>query len=196
MTDTANIAQEINQSRLLPPPPLPLPNLITRPPIPTGPRTSSATSTPAKKRAKMAAQYGLADSPREPHPLLFTSATFKPCHMFFYGTLMDPYVLQHVTRYPTKPVMRPGWITGFKLKIGALISVLATGEAKLGQGGEFSSQGDAQTRASESSIKIHGIFWKVEDYQYFWALQQYETSAYRGYWCRIHVEGNSQILRE
>ncbi|RWA06622.1 hypothetical protein EKO27_g8485 [Xylaria grammica] len=126
---------------------------------------SSAMSTLAGKRAKMAAQYGLADSPREPHPPFFTSATFKPCHMFFYGTLMDPDVLQHVTRYPTKPVMRPGWITGFKPKM-----------------------------ASESSIKIHGMFWKVEDYQYSWALQQYETSAYRGYWCRIHVEGNSQIL--
>ncbi|GAW18134.1 hypothetical protein ANO14919_076070 [Xylariales sp. No.14919] len=189
MTDTANIAQEINQSRLLPPPPLPLPNLITRPPIPTGPRTSSATSTPAKKRAKMAAQYGLADSPREPHPLLFTSATFKPCHMFFYGTLMDP--LDHGLQAEDV-----GFISDFDPIRGALISVLATGEAKLGQGGEFSSQGDAQTRASESSIKIHGIFWKVEDYQYFWALQQYETSAYRGYWCRIHVEGNSQILRE
>ncbi|TGJ88038.1 hypothetical protein E0Z10_g753 [Xylaria hypoxylon] len=95
--------------------------------------------------------------PREPYPPLFTPPTFKPCYMFIYGTLMDPDVLQYITR-------------------------------------EVSGEGDAQTGESESTIKIHGMFWQVEDYQHFWVLQQYETSAYRERWCQIHVEDNSEVL--
>ncbi|KAI0468630.1 hypothetical protein F4859DRAFT_516794 [Xylaria cf. heliscus] len=106
----ADHPEEIHQPQ--PPAPPPLPTSLPRPP-----RASPSTSNPTSKRAKMASQFGLADGPREPHPPLFTPTTFKPCHIFFYGTLMDADVLQHITRCPNKPVLRPGWITGFKLKM-------------------------------------------------------------------------------
>ncbi|KAI0533565.1 hypothetical protein GGR58DRAFT_521433 [Xylaria digitata] len=196
MADTTNIPEEINQSQPPPPRPPPLPNLLPRQPIPIGPRAPSATSALAQKRAKMAALYGLADSPREPHPPLFTRATFKPCHMFFYGTLMDPDVLQHITGCPTKPAMRPGWIMSFRPKMWvyfptlipleelSLSAVSATEEAKLGQGrGRVYGGGDARMR-------------EIEDYQHFWALQQYETSVYRGYWCQIHAGDNSETIED
>ncbi len=55
---------------------------------------------------------------------------------------------------------------------------------------EVSGKGDnAQTRESEPSDEIRAMLWKVEDYQHFWEIRQYETSAYRGHWCHIHVEG-------
>ncbi|KAI1749361.1 hypothetical protein F4782DRAFT_533480 [Xylaria castorea] len=106
----------------------------------------------------MAAQFGLADGPRTPYPLVFSSTTFRPCHMLFDGTLMDSDVLQRITRCPTKPVLRPGWITGFKLKMW---------------GGLF-----------PTPIPLDELSKKVQYYQQFYELQPYETSAYRGHWCQ------------
>ncbi|KAI3343066.1 hypothetical protein F4824DRAFT_510341 [Ustulina deusta] len=129
----------------------------------------------------MAAQYGLVDGPP-----LFTSETFKTCHKLFYGTLLDLDVLQHSTRCPTKPLMQPGRITGFKPKM----DVCGSSPARAKRGRRSIGKGDnAQTRESEPSDEIRAMLWKVEDYQHFWEIRQYETSAYRGHWCHIHVEG-------
>ncbi|KAI0424922.1 hypothetical protein F5Y09DRAFT_122788 [Xylaria sp. FL1042] len=118
MADIPNTPQTIHESRPSPPPPPPpLPSSLPNPSISIGTRAPQCKTNRARKRARTAAQYGLADRPQEPHPPLFTSDTFKPSHMFFYGTLMDADVLQHITRYPTKPVLRQGWITGFKRKM-------------------------------------------------------------------------------
>ncbi|KAI1368548.1 hypothetical protein F5Y08DRAFT_246148 [Xylaria arbuscula] len=196
-----------------PPPPPPLPNSLPKPLPPKSQRSpSSSTSEISQKRAKMAAQYGLADGPRIPYAPFFTAGTFKPCHMFFYGTLMDAEVLQHVTQCPTKPVLRPGSITGFELKMWAgsfptliplqtiydssssPLDLYSTGEAQPGQSGtlekEVYARGDnaAVERNSKLDRKIYGVFCRVEKYQYFYKLQQYETSAYRGHPCRIRAE--------
>ncbi|KAI3329348.1 hypothetical protein HD806DRAFT_530740 [Xylariaceae sp. AK1471] len=127
----------------------------------------------------------------KPYAPLFSSTTFKPCHMFFYGTLMDPEVLQRITRCPSKPTTRPGWITGFKPKMWYTFPTLIPFD-ELGQdqcvAEEVLGKGEEDVLTSEPSVKIRGMFWKVEDYQHFWELQRYETSPYHGHWCQIHVE--------
>jgi hypothetical protein len=42
---------------------------------------------------------------------------FEPCHMFFYGSLMDPEVLQTVLRLPDLPTTTPAIIDGYKIKM-------------------------------------------------------------------------------
>ncbi|KAI8635132.1 hypothetical protein F5Y19DRAFT_621 [Xylariaceae sp. FL1651] len=221
-TNTLDLANETYPSQPPPAPPLPtsLPEPPSVPPVSTS-KTRAYSSELAAKRAKMASQYGLADRPRKTHAPLFSSTTFKPCHMFFYGTLMDPDVLQRITCCPTKPVMRPGWISGFKPKMWSTYPTLipldeldsssapdpAAVPAQQGQGipeASSSSIDGAKPDAdiSEPNVQIRGMFWKVDDYQHFWELQRYETSAYRGYWCQIHADdvendsGGQEVILE
>ncbi|KAI1300306.1 hypothetical protein F5Y03DRAFT_231867 [Xylaria venustula] len=182
---------------LLPPLPPALPDSLPKPPIPPATRPWHSASSQTSKRAQMAAQFGLADGPREPHPPIFTSDTFKPCHMFFYGTLMDADTVQRVTGCPTKPGMCRGYITGFKAKMwGDLFPALipqdsfstpSITEEEVEEEKETLSRKDAHAE-DDPSDRIRGMVWKVDEYRHFWALQQYETSAYRGHHCSIHVE--------
>ncbi|KAI1177559.1 hypothetical protein F4777DRAFT_197603 [Nemania sp. FL0916] len=143
-------------------------------------------------------------APPPPVPI-FSSTTFKPCYMFFYGTLMDPDILQDVTECPTKPVLQPGWITGFKPKMWSIFPTLlppddsppASGPvSEAGQGASVAPGHDSsQEQDDQSSVKVRGMFWKMEKWQYFQKLQKYETTAYRAHWCRVHV-GNSDIDTE
>ncbi|CAN9223335.1 unnamed protein product [Alternaria alternata] len=42
---------------------------------------------------------------------------FQPFQMFFYGSLMDPEVLQAILDLPELPTTRPATISGFSIKI-------------------------------------------------------------------------------
>ncbi|KAI0164639.1 hypothetical protein GGR57DRAFT_205849 [Xylariaceae sp. FL1272] len=124
----------------------------------------------------MAAQYGAA-GPWKPKPHLFSSTTFTPCHMFFYGTLMDAKFIQVVTRSPDVPVLKKGYITGFRPKKWATYPTLIP----------LAELPEEQVAAEERKLQVHGVFWKCEDYDHFKELQRYETSKYRGERVQIHT---------
>jgi hypothetical protein len=42
---------------------------------------------------------------------------FRPFHMFFYGSLIDPEVLQAILNLPDLPRMQPATITGYRIKM-------------------------------------------------------------------------------
>ncbi|KAI0974440.1 hypothetical protein F4678DRAFT_458407 [Xylaria arbuscula] len=170
-----NTLQKAHESQSSPPPPPPLPDSLSKPPIPLGTRARHCPSSQASKRAKMAAQFGLADGPREPHPPIFTSETFKPCHMFFYGTLMDADAVQRITGCPTEPEMCRGYITGFKAKMWgdsfpALIPQDSFPTPSITEEEEEEEEvlSRKNTHAEEDpNDRIRGMIWKVDEYHHF-----------------------------
>lgn len=66
---------------------------------------------------------------------------FKPCFMFFYGSLMDPEVVQTVLGLPEPPVMEKGLITGFKIRMWSIYLTLVPC----------------------AGFKVYGTVWKCED---------------------------------
>ncbi|PHH93286.1 hypothetical protein CDD83_7985 [Cordyceps sp. RAO-2017] len=93
--------------------------------------------------------------------------SFKPFVYFFYGTLMDPEVLQTVTALREPPRLREASIGGFEMKIW---------------GGRYPTllrQRDPQGR------RIEGKAWRATTLDQCLRLQQYETAAYQACTCTI-----------
>ncbi|KAF4635697.1 hypothetical protein G7Y89_g2384 [Cudoniella acicularis] len=89
---------------------------------------------------------------------------FTPCHMFFYGSLMDTEVLQSVLGLPDRPAIVKGEIKGFSMKMWGIYPTII--------------------RSEEG--KISGTVWKVDSESEFLRLQDYETDAYT--WCLCDIE--------
>jgi gamma-glutamylcyclotransferase (GGCT)/AIG2-like uncharacterized protein YtfP len=77
--------------------------------------------------------------------------------MFFYGSLMDPDVLQAVLNLPHIPTMKPATISSFKIKMWGIYPALIPGS---------------------SSDSVFGNLWEVASEDHFERLAAYETSAY------------------
>ncbi|KAH9995347.1 hypothetical protein F4779DRAFT_607585 [Xylariaceae sp. FL0662B] len=135
------------------------------PPTPPPPPELPPNSPPMNsKRAKMAAKFGAAEKAG-----LITAgdvSTFRPCHFFLYGSLMDPEVLQTVTGLATSPAMRDGSISGFKIKMWGIYPALVPREGS----------------------RVTGRTCKIDDISHFQSLQQYETTRYKPCMCSIEAE--------
>ncbi|KAF2704872.1 hypothetical protein K504DRAFT_461121 [Pleomassaria siparia CBS 279.74] len=153
----------VPQSTIPPPPPLPpaprprnpkLPSTI--PPLPGLP--SNFGHEPVDKdmpRRRMMSRAKAKTEHRAP-PLV-------PCHMFFYGSLMDPDVLQAMTGLPGAPLVKKGTITGFSIRMWGIYPALVPC----------------------STGVVNGIVWEVTSEAHFRRLADYETSAYT--WCECNV---------
>ena len=147
---------------MLPPPPPPLPQLFksSRPAstVPPPPLVYSEQSEPTDR-----AHYWQfpketrTNAPGEP---------FHPFHMFFYGSLMDPEVLQAILNLPELPTTRPATIFGFRIKMWGIYPALIPCH----------------------SGTVTGTVWKVTSEAHFDRLAAYETVAYKWDECDAVLE--------
>jgi gamma-glutamylcyclotransferase (GGCT)/AIG2-like uncharacterized protein YtfP len=151
-----------------PPPPPPPP-----PPCPTPTR-------PFKLVGQMSAPWSVPDGTfvQSVHKEAFSQCSkntradtpeelFQPCHMFFYGSLMDPEVLQAILDVPDIPTTRSATILGFQIKMWGIYPALVP---------------------SSSSRKVIGCVWEVLSENHFQRLAAYETAAYRWQECEAILE--------
>ncbi|CAO2653501.1 Nn.00g029120.m01.CDS01 [Neocucurbitaria sp. VM-36] len=152
-----------------PPPPPPLPpakvpkpgfsGAVCKPrPIPPG---SSDQPPPLVKDRSMHLPAANTSPPARP---------FHPCHMFFYGTLMDPDILQAILNLPAlpSPPPQPATISGFQVKMWGIYPALVPG-----------------TSTTTSSGLVTGTVWKVDVEEHFDRLAAYETAAYE--WVEVEA---------
>jgi gamma-glutamylcyclotransferase (GGCT)/AIG2-like uncharacterized protein YtfP len=95
--------------------------------------------------------------------------------MFFYGSLMDPEVIQSILDLPELPTIRPATISGFQVKMWGIYPTL------------IPSDGDE---------KVLGVVWKVEKEEHFKRLQLYETAAYKCTWCEAVLEDDKTVIEK
>ncbi|KAF2437181.1 hypothetical protein EJ08DRAFT_655313 [Tothia fuscella] len=81
---------------------------------------------------------------------------FQPGYMLFYGSLMDPEVLEFIAELEEPPILLQGSVFGFSMKVWTQHPALIPHE-----GG-----------------KVIGRAWKVETEEQFQRLAHYETEAY------------------
>lgn len=96
---------------------------------------------------------------------------FKPFHMFFYGSLMDPEVLQAILDLPELPTTRPATISGFSIEMWGIYPALI----------------------HCYSGSVTGTLWKVTSEAQFDRLAAYETAAYRWDECNAVLEGGDVL---
>lgn len=97
--------------------------------------------------------------------------SFQPCHIFFYGSLMDPEVIQAVLSLPETPSICPATISGFQVKMWGIYPALVAN--RLGQ--------------------VTGCIWKANDEDHFNRLAAYETEAYTWAKCEARL-GDESVL--
>ncbi|KAF2125903.1 hypothetical protein P153DRAFT_348110 [Dothidotthia symphoricarpi CBS 119687] len=153
----------VPQSTIPPPPPLPPasrpknPKISCTIPPPLGLPSSFGYEPVGKDMAKRIMMF-LAEEKTE-----HRAPPLVPCHMFFYGSLMDPDVLQAITGLPEAPLVKKGTITGFSIRMWGTYPALvpcSTGEVK-------------------------GTVWELTSEAHFRRLADYETLAYT--WCECNV---------
>jgi gamma-glutamylcyclotransferase (GGCT)/AIG2-like uncharacterized protein YtfP len=83
---------------------------------------------------------------------------------FFYGTLMDPFLLSEILDLPKRPTMRPAKIAGYSLKLWGQYPALVDGPP--------------------GSV-VEGMVYNVEHGRHGEGLAKYETRAYRPVPCLI-----------
>jgi gamma-glutamylcyclotransferase (GGCT)/AIG2-like uncharacterized protein YtfP len=148
-----------------PPPPPPLPKSpkpkspIPQPP-PLPPNAFPTISNSDFLRVMIAA-----DAPGS-NKSDYSESPFRPCHMFFYGSLMDPEVLQAILELPELPTVRRSSITGFSVKMWGIYPALVR----------------------DKNGKVSGTVWEVTSEAQFLRLAAYETSVYT--WCECDVKLN------
>ncbi|KAI5926748.1 hypothetical protein F4810DRAFT_484796 [Camillea tinctor] len=188
-------------------PPLPplLPSLHQR-----KPSTPSQAPTNSK-RAAMACKFGAASKPNPEAPMEITKQNFKPCYLFFYGSLMDKDVLSNAAGIDSDstPKLRPAFIKGWQVKMWGpyptLIPTAASTTPSASPPGIPSSpiairrkqpeiedgkpkQQPPAKIGSYYDRKVHGMAWKLETFEQFESLQRYESSKYRPSKCLIQAE--------
>ena len=84
---------------------------------------------------------------------------WKPRVVFFYGSLMDPEVLQAVLGLPELPTVSTGYVKGFKIKMWGIYPTLVPAK-------------------EDEDSKVMGTFWTIHRLEYQKRLTEYETSAY------------------
>jgi gamma-glutamylcyclotransferase (GGCT)/AIG2-like uncharacterized protein YtfP len=90
---------------------------------------------------------------------------FRPLHMFFYGSLMDPEVLQAILNLPDLPRMQPATITGYRVKMWSIYPTLVPSNSSSEGGG------------------IRGMLWETTSDKQIDRLAAYETAAYKAEEC-------------
>lgn len=91
--------------------------------------------------------------------------------MFFYGSLMDPEVIQAILNLPELPSTRSATISGFQVKMWSTYPTLIPGHGK-----------------------VSGVVWEVEKEDHFKRLQAYETAAYKWTWCEAVPEDEKTLI--
>jgi Gamma-glutamyl cyclotransferase, AIG2-like len=89
-------------------------------------------------------------------------------YFFFYGSLMDPEVLQSVLSLPKPPTLRPARIRWFKQKMWGPYPTLVQTD-------------------NEDHVVI-GVVHRVDSYIHHSRLESYETKAYNTRFCTIEVD--------
>lgn len=142
---------------------MPLPPPL--PPYAPGPGIESGCSNTPPPPMVSDAFDGL-DETRRLYTLRY-SEPFQPCHMFFYGSLRDPEVLQAVLDLSELPITRPATISGFEIKMWGIYPALVP---------------------STASEKVLGSVWELTSEDHFDRLAAYETAAYRWIECDAVLE--------
>jgi gamma-glutamylcyclotransferase (GGCT)/AIG2-like uncharacterized protein YtfP len=100
--------------------------------------------------------------------------TPKTRFYFFYGSLMDPSILQVVLQSQERPVLQPAKIIGYKVMLWRQYPVLWDGEP-----GTVVKGMAYEIKDVEGEVKV-----EIEE-----RLQAYETNKYRTIGCLIELEG-------
>ncbi|KAI5806339.1 hypothetical protein EDC01DRAFT_148446 [Geopyxis carbonaria] len=157
-----------------PPPPPPLPPSSRREGKISKPSTNTAMPRPPIPTSLLPEQDNRANTASYYQFLQATkvhSEPFHPCYMFFYGSLMDPEVLQAILDLPKLPTTKPATISGFRIKMWSIYPTLL----------------------SSYSGSVTGTVWKVTSEAHFDRLVAYETSHYRWTKCEAVLEGGEVL---
>ncbi|KAF2010445.1 hypothetical protein BU24DRAFT_399805 [Aaosphaeria arxii CBS 175.79] len=95
-----------------------------------------------------------------------------PCNLFFYGTLMDPEVLQSIIELPNSPYICHGSTTGFTVRMWGIYPALVP------------SQDGA----------VSGTVWNCRSVSEFKRLAEYETEAYTWCECDVRLESGEVLM--
>ncbi|KAF2028311.1 hypothetical protein EK21DRAFT_101915 [Setomelanomma holmii] len=155
------------------PPPLPPP-----PPLPARPRSRTLKPSRNPPHPKsISTQIAQLQSQTEtsqsscPHPP--NSKPFRPCHMFFYGTLQDPGVLRSLLSLDDEPLLQRARLSGFMVKMWGIYPALVSCD-----GG-----------------KVDGMLWYCASEDRFEKLDAYETVAYTWRECEVGL-GEGEMVRD
>ena len=151
-----------------PPPPLPSANAY-KPPRPVGPVPPLPPLPPGAFHNVDNARYLQS---REVAHTIKSTRPFQPCHMFFYGSLMDAEVIQAILNLPELPTTTPATISGFQIKMWGIYPTLI----------------------SSTSGEVVGCVWEVSSEEHFERLAAYETAAYTWVECAAVLEDGA-VLR-
>jgi gamma-glutamylcyclotransferase (GGCT)/AIG2-like uncharacterized protein YtfP len=99
---------------------------------------------------------------------------FHPFHMFFYGSLMDPEVLQAILNLPDLPIMQPATISGYRIKMWSIYPTLVPSS---------SSEGGS----------VKGMLWEMTSDKQIERLAAYETAAYKPEECEAVLTSGEVI---
>lgn len=97
--------------------------------------------------------------------------TFSPCHFFFYGTLMDPDVLQSVLSLTHPLDVMKAKVRGYSIKLWGIYPALIPYE-----GGE-----------------VLGVAGKITNWDHFIELCRYETFNYKLCFCTIVLDDGTEL---
>lgn len=143
---------QLIQKTVIPPPP----------PLPRDSKARSSRSTISVRTKKLEPPTRVDFVPKD------TETPFEPCPFFFYGSLMDPEVLQAVLELPETPIVESGSVCGFSIKMWGIYPALIPHEGGV----------------------VSGSTWRVNSESHFLRLKKYETSAYT--WCTCDIELSSR----
>lgn len=91
--------------------------------------------------------------------------------MFFYGSLMDPEVIQAILNLSELPVTKPATLSGYQIKMWGIYPALIPKE----------------------SGRVTGYVWEVTSEDQFERLAAYETTAYRWVECDAVLEDGAVL---
>lgn len=121
----------------------------------------------------MAARFAAVDRANASRPNVpEIELPFKPCHVFFYGSLMDAQVLQAVAQLANSPRIRSGLVRGFRVKMWGIYPAVVPDEHGV----------------------VAGTVWHTDDRSHLLRLQEYETRAYKLCDCEVELEEGHRIL--
>lgn len=136
--------------------------------------STTPTSVMKRKQAPKARRNIMAESFKAFHaaggklPLNDHKYVYEPEPFFFYGTLSDPLKLQEVLQLPSPPVLTPGKIKSYAIKLWGQYPALVEGPM--------------------SNI-LHGMTYMIETEEQVKILQEYETKAYKLRGVLINIDG-------
>ncbi|KAH4844673.1 hypothetical protein HBH75_190530 [Parastagonospora nodorum] len=96
---------------------------------------------------------------------------FQPCHMFFYGSLIDPEVIQAILNLAELPTTKPAIISGFRIKLRGMYPALVPSASGL----------------------VNGTVYKVDTEEHFNRLAAYESPAYDWVKCDATLEDSTVL---